>query len=95
VGACAVKCKGEALLARPARVAVGGAQLIFQIAPLLLQVCNLFLLGFDFRCPLVYFVARILLVQGFGGVGVILDAAFVLFALEDIQFLLRRGNFRS
>ena len=84
----------ERSVARPAGIAVGGAQLIFHVAELLFQVCNLFFLGVDFRCALVYILAGILLLHCLGGVGVILDAAFALFALEHVEFLLGSSNFR-
>src|SRR5256885_11871119 len=83
----------QLLLARPAWIAVGPAKGVFCIAPLLFQVCNLFLLSFDLRCLLVYFLAGILLLHCLGGIRIILNAVLVFFALEYVEFLFGGGNF--
>src|SRR5258706_16172932 len=79
--------------ARPARVAAGLAKVVFHIAKLLGQGCNLFFLGVGLVGLGIDLSAGILLVHRFGRVGVILQVGFTQFPRQDIVFKLGIGNF--
>src|SRR5258708_21569948 len=79
--------------ARPTGVAAGLAKIVFHIAELLRQGCNLFFLGVGLFGLGVDLSAGILLVHRFGRVGVILQVGLIDFALQDLVFKLGIGNF--
>src|SRR5882762_6075180 len=79
--------------ARPPGVAAGLAKVVFHIAELLLQGCNLFFLGVGLVSLGIDLSARILLVHRFGRVRVILQVGLIDFALQDFVFKLGIGNF--
>src|SRR5262245_30244003 len=79
--------------AGPAGIPTAGAQLVFHVAELLLQIGNLFLLGLDLGGFLVDFGASVLFVHGLLRIGIILNIGLLQFALKNVAFEFSDGDF--
>src|SRR5579859_566178 len=80
-------------LPSPSRIAAGLAQLVFHIGELLFQVGDLLLFRADLGVLLVNVFAGVLFHQRFLRVAVILRLRLIGFALQNVEFLFRRGDF--